>query len=714
VGGQFLAGVTNVYVSGGGVEGVVVEYSRPMTPKELNELRELREKRRASRPAGRAGPPAASTNLWTSADEKRFGELSAQFEKNPPNRQGNPAIAETAMLRVTMSTNAAPGEREIRLGTPTGLSNPLRFHVGQLPEVTAPPAKARPEARRPEAAGAGQRSPAPPSKAEMRVTLPTVVNGQIMPGEVDHYRFAARQGQRLVLAVSARALIPYLPDAVPGWFQATLTLYDAKGNELQYADDYRFNPDPVLFYEIPKDGDYVVEIKDSIYRGREDFVYRLTLGELPFVTSMFPLGTQVGTLTVVELKGWNLPETRLQPNTESAGVLELSVGKGDRASNPVPFAVDTLPEAREYEPNSSSRQAQEITPPIILNGRIDQPGDVDAFRFSGRAGEEIVAEVYARRLNSPLDSALKLTDVSGRQLAFNDDHEDRGAGLSTHHADSRLNAVLPTNGVYFLQLGDTQGKGGPEYAYRLRVSPPQPGFELRLVPATVNIRAGGTVPITVYALRKDGFTNDIALALTDAPPGFLLSGARVPPGQDQIRVTLTAPATERAEPFSLRVEGRATIRGREVVHPAVPAEDMIQAFAYRHLVPAKEWLVALNGRSPQRVPPRILSATPVRIPLGGEARVRVGAPARAFTDRLQLELSEPPEGVTLKGVEASGNGAELVFECDASKAKAGLAGNLIISLTPGGGNMPARPQANQRRPPVATLPAIPFEIVPAK
>ena len=96
------------------------------------------------------------------------------------------------------------------------------------------------------------------------------------------------------LSLPARDLIPYLPDAVPGWFQAALALYDAKGRELEHADHYLFHPDPVLHYEIPKDGEYVVEIRDSIYRGREDFVYRITLGELPYVTSIFPLGGPAG------------------------------------------------------------------------------------------------------------------------------------------------------------------------------------------------------------------------------------------------------------------------------------------------------------------------------------------------------------------------------------------------------------------------------------
>jgi hypothetical protein len=35
----------------------------------------------------------------------------------------------------------------------------------------------------------------------------------------------------------------------------------SSGNEVAYNDDFRFNPDPILYYEIPKEGDYVLEIR---------------------------------------------------------------------------------------------------------------------------------------------------------------------------------------------------------------------------------------------------------------------------------------------------------------------------------------------------------------------------------------------------------------------------------------------------------------------
>jgi len=136
--------------------------------------------------------------------------------------------------------------------------------------------------------------------------------------------------------------------------------------------------------------------------------------------------------------------------------------------NTVPFAVDILPECLEKEPNDSSQTAQPVTLPLIVNGRMDHPGDRDVFHFAGRAGERIFAEVQARRLDSPLDSVLKVTDAAGKRLAFNDDHEDKSDGLKTHHADSLIDFSLPADGKYYLYLSDAQHESGPEYAYRLR------------------------------------------------------------------------------------------------------------------------------------------------------------------------------------------------------------------------------------------------------
>ena len=137
-----------------------------------------------------------------------------------------------------------------------------------------------------------------------------------------------------------------------------------------------------------------------------------------------------------------------------------------------------MPECLEQEPNNSIATAQPVTLPIIVNGRIDQPGDWDVFRFEGRAGDTVVAEVYARRLDSPLDSVLKLTDAAGKQLAFNDDHEDKGAGLDTHYADSYLTATLPADGAYYIHIGRRAAPGRPGVCLPLAHQPAAAGFRV--------------------------------------------------------------------------------------------------------------------------------------------------------------------------------------------------------------------------------------------
>jgi len=704
VGGQNLLNTANAYVTGAGVQAEVVEYNRPMPQKEFTDLREkMQELQKKEKDA---------------ATLKEIADIRAKMLKNPPNRQATLAIAETVTLKITVAADAEPGRREIRLAAPVGLTNPLAFCVGQLPEVSGPPAKApNPDAERFRANFNRQPINTSP-KPDTLIVLPAVVNGQVLPGAVDRYRFPARKGQRLVVTASARELIPYLPDAVPGWFQAVLALYDAKGKEVAYADRNLFRADPALYYEVPEDGNYVVEIKDSIYRGREDFVYRITVGEMPFITSIFPLGGRAGAETPVELKGWNLPATRLTMNArdKEPGIYPISMRKDALDSNPMPFAVDTLPECMKNEQANKSGGPQQVTLPIIVNGRIDRPDEWDVFRFNGRAGDEIVAEVYARRLDSPLDSVLKLTDAAGKQLAFNDDHEDKGSGLDTHHADSYLRITLPADGAYCVHLGDAQHKGGPEYAYRLRISQPRPDFQLRVTPSSMSLRGGSTLPVTVYALRRDGFSGEIALALKDGPPGFTLSGARVPANQDQVRLTLTVPPTPTKDPITLSWEGRATIQGREVVRPAMPAEDMMQAFAYHHLVPVKDMEVVVTGRFMSKGAIRVLGETPVKIPAGGTARLQIGAPTSTPTGKLLLELSEPPDGITVKSTSPSGWGTEMLFQCDAAKIKPGVKGNLIVNVFVVPEVPPdkakAKGPAGLRRNSAGTLPAIPFEIVP--
>lgn len=587
--GQFLDGVNGLEVTGGGIEARLIEHQKPLSGRELNLFRDRVRDLQAALRAAESGADKiivrseTDTNrvetLSRAAAEKELAELRHKLA-NPKNRsRENPQLAEDVWLEVRVAPDAAPGERQVRLRTALGLSNPLVFHVSPWPEVL-------------------EKEPNDKStNATPAVRLPAVLNGQIQPGDVDRFRLRLRGGTRLVAVAQARELVPYLADAVPGWFQAVLALYDSSGRELAYADDYTFHPDPVLLCEIPRDGEYVLEIRDALYRGREDFVYRIAVGELPWVTSAFPLGARARAETVVQLDGWNLPTNRLVlAPTDAEREILVDELAGTRLIKPLRFAVSDLPEVPEREPNDAPDTAQRVELPLILNGVVWQPYDRECFRFNGRAGQRIVAEVLARRLNSPLDAALRLRDAGGRILAMNDDAEDKAAGLLPHQADARLEVTLPADGDYTLELYDAQQHGGAAYAWRLRLSEPRPDFALRATPSTLNVRPGGTATLTLHAIRYDGLTNDITVVLRDAPPGFRLSAPPLTGTNTSVKATLTVPFRLTETPVRLELEGRAVVGGQALLRPVVPADEQMQAFFYQHLVPAKELLVTVGGR----------------------------------------------------------------------------------------------------------------------
>ncbi len=206
------------------------------------------------------------------------------------------------------------------------------------------------------------------------------------------------------------------------------------------------------------------------------------------------------------------------------------------------------------------------------------------------------------------------------------------------------------------------------------------------------------------------------MAPKDTPEGFLVSGGRVPAGQDSARMTLTAPRKAPPEPVRLHLEGRARIGDDIVTHAVVPCEDVMQAFLYRHLLPSQELLVAVTrgGRFAPAAAP--LEEETFRIPAGGSARVSFKAPQRSVPDPLILELSDPPEGMTLRDVTRLPDGFSLQLTIEADTLQIGDAGNAIVeifterTIQPKGEDGEKKPPRT-RRVSLGYLPAVRFVVV---
>ena len=599
----------------------------------------------------------------------------------PGKRRKVPQLQDEVLLRVTVAKEARPGARDFRLLCSNDFTAPLTFLVGRYPETV-------------------ETEPNDALRSGMTLdALPVCVNGRIAEQDTDTFRFKAAKGQTLVAQVQGRALIPYLADAVPGWFQPLLKLFDAQGRELMSADDFRFDPDPILVFNVPATGDYALQLCDAVHRGRDDFVYRLTLGELPLVTGFFPQGGKKGDNLNIALEGVNLPpqKVRVFSGGKTAETCLQALVDGKLYFPALRFDLDALPETAEVEPADGARAAQNLPFPAIVNGTIGKPDDVDIYRFEGKAGQRVALETRARQLGSPLDTLLTLADSRGKILATHDDQTNVFTGLLTDHCDSTIMARLLADDTYEVRVRDNRGKGGPDYHYRLRLSEPRPGFELWVTPSTLSIPLGGTARANVHVRRIDGFAGPISLQLDNPPLGISCQGGRIPADATENVITLsTAAATKRLPqaPFELTLSGVATNGASVLRQTAVPAHRKLQAFYYKHLVEDQVWMAEVNtlkrGFAMQIVLPE--QTTHIRATAKKPFDVTVsGGKAKALAGSVSVRVVEPEIGFIVNAVRDGANPGELVvtLACAEDDEAPPQMGNLILSV--GRKNPKARP-----------------------
>lgn len=156
-------------------------------------------------------------------------------------------------------------------------------------------------------------------------------------------------------------------------------------------------------------------------------------------------------------------EVTIDPRA-AAGEYNLRLVTPLGTSSASPFIVGALPESIEREENDLPALAQSISLPTTVVGEMQAIGDRDHYRFSARAGQELVFEVVATAFGSRLDAVLTLTDQAGQTLATSLGARGRRDALLAH----RFTAA----GQYTIQISDYEqrGMGKPnEFGYRLNI-----------------------------------------------------------------------------------------------------------------------------------------------------------------------------------------------------------------------------------------------------
>src|ERR1019366_1099132 len=148
------------------------------------------------------------------------------------------------------------------------------------------------------------------------------------------------------------------------------------------------------------------------------------------------------------------------PAGTQAGVYDLRAVGLHGMSSPRAFFVGNRAETSEVEPNDTFDTAQQVPLDVVVNGRIEKPGDVDCYKFKAKAGQRVVLECWAERMDSKLRAVLEVNDGAGKRLAVN-----RGyAGI-----DPLVDLLVPADGTYFVKVFDLSYLGSAGHFYRLDI-----------------------------------------------------------------------------------------------------------------------------------------------------------------------------------------------------------------------------------------------------
>jgi hypothetical protein len=510
--------------------------------------------------------------------------------------------------RVTIGADVAEGVYEAAALAGLGISSSRVFSVGTLPEQTAT-------------------APVTDPATALPIALGSVTNGQVTAQAVDHYSFSAPAGTRIVVECAAR------------WIDSRLTpvvvVADAGGRDL--AADRRGEP---LAFTVPADGRYLVKVHDLSFQGGPAFFYRLVLRA---VAADAPVPRHPATRPVL-------------------------------ACSWPPAGAAAAAAAEETEPNDPGHP-QAITLPCDLHGQFATAADVEAFEFDATVGDEWWVEVASERLGRPTDPAVVVqrrvddpagvrwedvaepADIASPIKPSSNGYSYDGPPYDGGSADVLGKVAITTTGRHRLLLRDLFGgtRADPANAWRLIVRRPAPDFalvawglhmELRngdraALSKPLALRRGGSVALEVAALRRDGFTGPIDLALEGLPAGVEATGLRIPEGASRGLVVVSATADAPRGMATAALVGRATIGGAAVerrgavASMAWPVRDASQEIPLPRLLATLPVSVGGAETFPITVtaePVAVVAGTSVEVPLAVERR----GPFSGATTRLRV------------------------------------------------------------------------------
>jgi multidrug efflux pump subunit AcrA (membrane-fusion protein) len=207
-------------------------------------------------------------------------------------------------------------------------------------------------------------------------------------------------------------------------------------------------------------------------------------------------------------------------------------------SNPRAFVVGTLNEVAKAGGNQKPENAQEVPPGSTLTGRVDA-NNIDYYALPLKAGQHILLDCWAQRIDSRMNGTLIVSGPDGRELARSRDVEGR---------DPVLDFTAPADGRYLVSVYDFVYGGGAEYFYRLNLTA-APHIDFIFPPSGP---AGSNNQYTVYGRNLPGGQPAEGLAVKGQPLQKLTVNIAIPADElARTQAAIVAPA----RPATVMVDG---------------------------------------------------------------------------------------------------------------------------------------------------------------
>ena len=545
---------------------------------------------------------------------------------------------------VQVAKDAPVGEICTRLRSASGLSDVRTVYVGPFPIL--PEAKTNIDFEHPQP-----------------VTLNTTITGVIQNEQAQYFSVDLKKGQPLTVEVHGMRL--------GDDFDPYVAILNKKKYELAVSDDTALTmQDPIASIVAPDDGTYFIQLRDSSYRGGSQAHYLMHVGLYPRPRALYPMGGQVGeqlTVHCIDDAAGPFDQTIKLPDKPESILDLIADHNGLLAPSPNFLRVSPFPNVLESEPNNDPQHATVANGelPLALNGIIEKPNDVDFFRFKAHRGQPIDIRVYARALRSPLDSVIVLYNEKGNYIASNDD---------SGSPDSYLRFDPPADGQYLVSIYDQLHAGGPDYTYRIELTPVKPRIVLSIPQYNINTQERWTIPVprgnryaTLIRATRSDFGGDVKLECPDLPPGMTMIAPDVSEITDVTPVVFEAKPDAPiggklcdlfAKPTNPKIDAPSEYRQQIDLVIGINNQPMYKTYVHQIAVAATEEA------------PFTLHLEQPKVPLvqGGLMNLKVTATRKAgFKNPISLRLLFQPPGTGAPGaVDLPGDKDEMLYPLNAN------------------------------------------------